>query len=274
MDQIVSELQKVGFSQYEAQAYVALLQYSPVTGYELSKRSGVPRSMIYEVVGKLLDRGAAYVIPAEPTTYAPVPAKEVIMRLRHNAEETFTTLEGSLTALESPAEVETIKHIRGYDPVLAEMTALIEHAQKELWLSFWSANVSVFDAQKGGGIGILCVHLNEEGDDGLQDGIKLFREHLPPRELHESEQRQQSHLHIAIRDTEEVIIANFLKGSRPWAIKTQDKALVFLATELVQRSILLGVLNNEVGTDHVREICRQHPALKNLADREWSSRSR
>ncbi len=273
MDQIVSALQKVGFSQYEAQAYVALLQLSPVTGYELSKRSGVPRSMIYEVLGKLLDRGATYIIPSEPTTYAPVPAKEVIMRLRRNADETFTSLESSLTALETPAEVETIMHIRGYDPVQAEMTALIEHAQKELWLSFWSAEVSVFDAQEGGGIGILCVHLAEEGDDGLQDGLRLFREHLPPRELHEREQRRQSHLHIAIRDSEEVIIANFLKGSRPWAIKTQDKALVFLATELVQRSILLGVLNNEVGSDHLREICRQHPALKNLVDRAWSSRS-
>src|SRR6266700_2719995 len=226
MDQIVSELQRVGFSQYEAQAYVALLQHSPVTGYELSKRSGVPRSMIYEALGKLLDRGAAYIVPAEPTTYAPVAAKEVIMRLRRNAEETFTSLESSLTALESPAEVETIHHIRGYDPVLAEMTTLIEHAQKELWLSFWTAEVSVFDAQKAGGIGILCVYLGEGDDDGLQAGIKVFREQIPPREAHEIEQRQQGRLHIAVRDAEEVIIANFLKGSRPWAIKTQDKALV------------------------------------------------
>ena len=29
--------------QYEAKAYVALLRKSPVTGYELSKLSGVPR---------------------------------------------------------------------------------------------------------------------------------------------------------------------------------------------------------------------------------------
>jgi len=41
-----AKLVKIGFSEYEAKAYVALLRESPVTGYELSMLSGVPRSMI------------------------------------------------------------------------------------------------------------------------------------------------------------------------------------------------------------------------------------
>ena len=52
----ITRLNRIGFSEYEAKAYVALLRKSPVSGYELSKMSGVPRSMIYEVVGKLARR--------------------------------------------------------------------------------------------------------------------------------------------------------------------------------------------------------------------------
>ena len=52
----VDRLVKIGFSEYEAKAYLALLGASPVTGYQLSKDSGVPRSMIHEVLGKLTAR--------------------------------------------------------------------------------------------------------------------------------------------------------------------------------------------------------------------------
>lgn len=76
MDEIMKELQRLGFSQYDCKAYLNLLQNSPVTGYEVSKRSGVPRSMIYEVFGKLLDKGAIYTVPSEPVKYVPLPAEE------------------------------------------------------------------------------------------------------------------------------------------------------------------------------------------------------
>ena len=45
-DQLLPQLVKLGFSEYEAKAYIALLGKSPVSGYELAKQSGVPRSMI------------------------------------------------------------------------------------------------------------------------------------------------------------------------------------------------------------------------------------
>ncbi len=64
MDEIIKELQKLGFSQYECKAYIGLLKHSPVTGYEVSKQTGVPRSMIYEVLGKLMDKGAVHIVPS------------------------------------------------------------------------------------------------------------------------------------------------------------------------------------------------------------------
>ena len=40
----IKQLQELGFSQYEAQAYIALLQKNPLNGYELAKASGIPRA--------------------------------------------------------------------------------------------------------------------------------------------------------------------------------------------------------------------------------------
>ena len=83
----IDGLVKIGFSEYEAKAYVALLRENPITGYQLAKLSGVPRSMIYEVLSKLVLRGAAMILRKEGSTqgtqgtrtlYAPVPAGQFV----------------------------------------------------------------------------------------------------------------------------------------------------------------------------------------------------
>jgi hypothetical protein len=62
---VIEELQHLGMSGYEAKAYVALVAAgSPLNGYEVAKHSGVPRSTVYETLGKLVGRGAAYEVRA------------------------------------------------------------------------------------------------------------------------------------------------------------------------------------------------------------------
>ena len=84
----MAALEKLGFSAYEARAYLALLRENPATGYQLAKLSGVPRSMIYEALGKLVARGAAMTLrKGETTQYAPVPPEEFLDQLHREHEE-------------------------------------------------------------------------------------------------------------------------------------------------------------------------------------------
>ena len=71
---LLSNLVAAGFSEYEAKVYLALLSEHPATGYQISKSSGVPRSMVYEALGRLHNRGA--VLKSEEnraTLYRPLP---------------------------------------------------------------------------------------------------------------------------------------------------------------------------------------------------------
>ncbi|WP_306737799.1 helix-turn-helix domain-containing protein, partial [Acinetobacter baumannii] len=69
------------------------MRHSPMTGYELSKQSGVPRSMVYQTITKLLSQRAIQEIRTEPLTYIPVPPKELLGRLKKEADQTFAFLE-------------------------------------------------------------------------------------------------------------------------------------------------------------------------------------
>ena len=66
---LVSELKQIGFTEYEAKVYLALLNRYPATGYQLSKTSGVPRSMVYETLRRLHTRGAVMETVEERATY-------------------------------------------------------------------------------------------------------------------------------------------------------------------------------------------------------------
>ena len=56
---ILHALHQLGFTEYEARAYAALVAGGELNGYALAKASGIPRANVYAVAGKLVARGAA-----------------------------------------------------------------------------------------------------------------------------------------------------------------------------------------------------------------------
>lgn len=54
---LLEQLTALGLTEYEARVYLALLTDHPATGYQISKLAGIPRSMVYEALGRLEARG-------------------------------------------------------------------------------------------------------------------------------------------------------------------------------------------------------------------------
>jgi sugar-specific transcriptional regulator TrmB len=259
MDQIYLELQRLGFSMYESKAYVGLLQHSPVTGYEISKRTGVPRSMIYEVLGKLVDRGAVYTVPSEPVKYAPVPAKELIRRLRSAMDQTFDYLETALHSVQSDSEVDVIWHVRGSEHVVQEMVEMIEKAQEECWISVWEPQVhAIKEPVERSLLRDVNVFSIVFGAENETLGHTFYHNYMPPDVV---KQRMGGHLTIVARDNQEVLIAHFSENETPWAVKTQDRALVQVAIEYIRHDIMIEEVTRELGADKLDRLWRNNPTL-------------
>jgi Cd2+/Zn2+-exporting ATPase len=136
----VRRLVKVGFSEYEAKAYVALLRKSPVTGYELSKLSGVPRSMIYEVVGKLTARGAAMTLrTGSATKYAPVSSAEFLDQLQREHQELITSLKDDLASFASAPNLEYVWNLEGHENIMGKAIEMIGQAKTRIYLALLPA---------------------------------------------------------------------------------------------------------------------------------------
>jgi len=68
----IDNLISFGLTRQEALIYTTLLTHGEMTGYEVSKETGISRSNAYASLSTLVDKGAAYLIEGDSTKYIAV----------------------------------------------------------------------------------------------------------------------------------------------------------------------------------------------------------
>ncbi|MGC8839112.1 MAG: TrmB family transcriptional regulator [Anaerolineae bacterium] len=233
----VDRLVKLGFSEYEAKAYVALLRKSPVTGYELSKLSGVPRSMIYEVLGKLTARGAAMTLRiADGIRYAPVPATEFLEKLRREHEELITSLKEDLAALATAAELyEYVWNLKGHETILARAREMLARARERVYLALVPGTCEELQADLAEAVsrGVRVVLYSSQGLD--LPGAETVCTPLQSAGLSGAEMLGL----ILVVDGEEALIAEDLGAPEARASWTSSPLLVFIVEHHLRTDLYL-----------------------------------
>ncbi|MGG2090743.1 helix-turn-helix domain-containing protein [Priestia aryabhattai] len=267
MEKLVDYLMDIGFSKNESKAYLSLLRQSPVTGYELSKQSGVPRSMIYQTISKLISQGAVNEVRSDPLTYTPIPPKEFIGRLKAEKVQTFDYLEENLQTIQHPPEVHLIRHIEERLQVIDRMNDLISKARDEVWLSIWDSELDEIEPYTKKAL---------ESDVNLYSLLFNCRPtnyfgrvfyHNPSTSTIE-EQRMRQRLSIVVCDDKEVIIAVFSKGLVPNAIHTQDPMLILLAKEYIRHDIMMKVVSENYTEEKMNKLWKEDSDLYYIVTNE------
>ena len=132
---LLAKLAELGFTEYEAKVYLALLDDYPASGYQISKTAGVPRSMVYEALGRLKLRGAVLETPDERATlYRPLPPDVLLDNHELAQRRLVSELRDGLAGLYQTREEDRIWSIRGREALLAYARELIRQAGREVYL--------------------------------------------------------------------------------------------------------------------------------------------
>ncbi|HWR38797.1 MAG TPA: TrmB family transcriptional regulator [Patescibacteria group bacterium] len=135
---IVETLKDLGFSEYEAKAYLALLAESPLSGYGVAKKSGVPRSKIYEVLNSLVARGDIMMSPGSTSQYIPLSATKLIAHKRAKTEQALNLAERHLEKYaKSPDDRSNIWNITGDTAIINKVKDCIATAQHRILIEIW-----------------------------------------------------------------------------------------------------------------------------------------
>jgi sugar-specific transcriptional regulator TrmB len=137
MEESLRHLQKLGFSDYEARAYVALLRDYPATRYQLSQNAAIPESKIYEVVRRLQDKGVIAGLQGRPPRFVPLAPQDLVDQLDRRTQQSLDDLRHSLPRVAEQPVGQWSWNVEGYDAIIARAKALIESAESAIIAAMW-----------------------------------------------------------------------------------------------------------------------------------------
>ena len=225
-DEITRKMQDLGFTAYEAKAYVSLLQNNPVTRYQLGKNSGVPRSAIYSVIQKLEQIGAVNAQSTSPEKYVPLPSKKLFELLQRQFNNKVKIAQQSLKNLESTVIPDHLWNIIGYENMIMKLREMIQKAKKSIYLSIWHREYlllknDITEALNRGVQSIIFSFTNIESK-----GSQIFSYSLSENEL----EKIWAHKIILIADKKELLMGEADNKQQKKTAWTTNRALIDIAT--------------------------------------------
>ena len=132
MDENIKMLKGLGLTMYEAQAYVTLTSLISATATEISEKSQIPRSKIYDVLKKLYEKEYIEIEDGRPLTYNVKSPVEVLSKekekLNLKIDDTITTLtnvyENGMSQVQAP-----IWRIYGVEKIINQEMEIIKRAK-------------------------------------------------------------------------------------------------------------------------------------------------
>jgi HTH-type transcriptional regulator, sugar sensing transcriptional regulator len=245
-------LAELGFSDYEAKAYCALLTQAPANGYQVAQGSGVPRAKVYEVLEKLVARGAAVRVEGkdqEGRLFAPTTPGQLIGRIE---ETTRSACEEALEALEryqsDPKVVEVLWRVTSESDLIARGKSLTESSEHTLHVALWAEE---FD--------VLLPSLLGALDRGVRIAMILYSPHRNLKKLQDhgaaAVQHTRSKHHavpvmgrqfVLVADRDECITGSIFPDNVE-GVFTLNRGLVTNAIDLVNHEIFTERILLEVG---------------------------
>jgi sugar-specific transcriptional regulator TrmB len=249
--QAVGALERLGFSTYEARAYVALLRQNPVTGYQLSKQSGIPRSRIYETLDRLSAKGFAVTLPGDPVEYAPLAAGEFLSQLKGQFDETLSTLETEIDNLTVAGQPESIWNLQGQASILNRARAMIARAQSSVSLAAWAQTIRALqaglEAAAARGVRIVIISCGEIELAVGAHYCHAFEEHIG--------RADDNSINLVV-DGVEVLVGETEPAVECRAAWSRNAGLVLVTEEYIRHEVYLHKIIERLGEalrDQLRE---------------------
>jgi sugar-specific transcriptional regulator TrmB len=240
---LLADLSALGFTEYEGKVYLALLKESPANGYQLSKRTGVPRSMVYEALARLHTRGAILKSGDERATiYRPIPPEHLLQRFNRQHQQLIDRLHDSLLTIYDSQMEASLWTINGKEATFSYISQMITNAAKDLYLVLDDTALDqlrddiIAAWRRGIQVGALMT-----GNGELKCSQVYYH---PPAE---SELQGLENILVVVVDGEECLITDLSQDII--ATITTNKSLVLISQQFVWMELFAQRINEHIGSD-------------------------
>jgi sugar-specific transcriptional regulator TrmB len=237
VDPLLPSFTKLGLTTFEARAYLSLLRKGNVTGYELSKLSGIPSSKIYSVLNHLVLRNLVIPLESHPVRYLPRRPEEMIEVLAREFGETFSYLKKNLGKDYARPDREEIvaRNILDRKEIFRKTRDLVQDTKHTLYLALWkeewrSIRAAIQKAHQRG----VKIYVVAYGPVPVRTG-KVYQH--APSDLPFRERRERRF--VLVSDDRRALFANFSRDDSEKAVWTENRGLVLLVRDFIIHEIYI-----------------------------------
>ena len=259
---IVTRLQVLGFSLYEAKVYVGLLRHGPQNGNEVAKSAGLPSSKVYSTLERLASKGLVHSVRRETTTqYVCVSPDELLHRLREDYEEPIDYLAKTLPTLAAFEPSSEVLTVTGLAAILDNSRYIILDARAEIYISIWSEDLQQLGSELTSaaerGVPIFGMLYGEEPAPAA--GTWLTHSY---REI--VSDRIGGRMLTLVADGEEALIAHIPRDGPPSAVRTLSPVLALITREYLHHDLVLQRAQAAIGFDEWDRWWQGDPDLRTI----------
>ncbi|MFD1359088.1 TrmB family transcriptional regulator [Fictibacillus halophilus] len=231
-------LQKFGFSQYESQVFEVLASSEePMDATNIVKYSGVPKSKIYEVLTRMIEKGMVLdSVSEKKKLYTALPLSIVIEKLTTEFQENVERLKTSTSKRKFYDE--HVWSLKVDSSIRAQTKRILQAAEKSIKVSAWQDDVRdylpILEEKEKQGIDVEVLVVGE-----LESSLKNVHTLIPAQEHHSLER-----FRLVVVDEAEVIFAGV--ESESWqAMKTKSRPFIKVFIEFFYHDVALAKINEK-----------------------------
>jgi len=148
-DDLRRELAAVGarfdFGEYEAEAYVTILEHGSLTASELAEKTDIPQPRVYDTVRSLAENGLVELRESRPMRVLAIDPEEAFTDVRSTLDDLVTGLSERYRAPARDSEVVSL--VKSRQTILRYLEEVISTAEYELVLALTPTLLSRYEEQ-------------------------------------------------------------------------------------------------------------------------------
>lgn len=140
---IISELQRFGFSKIEAEVYMEVLNVPMSNGTQISKKTDISRSAIYNALERLCEKGYIYTVPTEEDkkNYMATEPMEIISKLKEEWQNKAEFLEKEFLKIRNKTGETRFYELYSEESLILKIKEMILNASDEVYIS---TNIDIY----------------------------------------------------------------------------------------------------------------------------------
>lgn len=234
----VEKLALFGLGRQEAVIYFCLLRNEALTGYEISKMTGISRSNVYGTLGLLVEHGAAYVMEGTTNRYVGIPIEEFCDNRIRELSRTREELEKDRP--DKKIMTDGYITIEGYQHICDKIYHMLKDTQMRVYfsgeckfLSKWEKEL-LYLVEAGRKVVLISENLPIVYEKQIADGSIIFYQVEPNTESENSKNQVR-----LIIDSECVLTGEVKESDRDTCLFSAQKNFVNVFKEAMRNEIEL-----------------------------------